>query len=117
MAANFLEIDNKDDDKIYYGQLGMAHMILNYKNTASYINANSKFKNKVCVINTYCYNCTTPEEQVSNWQFHKIEKGILKYFLPYCNSDFTLFDLSEKSEAANKYRSFGQFLIIAKNQN
>jgi len=117
MAENFLSFDEKENDKIYYGQLGMAHTILKNKNTASYLNENSKFKNKVCVINTYCYNCSTPEEQVSNWQVNKIEPDILKYFLPYCNSDFTLFDLSDNIELTKKYKAYGQFLIIAKNQN
>lgn len=117
MAENFLSFDNKENDRIYYGQLGMAHTILKNKTTASYLNENPKFKNKVCVINTYCYNCSTPKEQVSNWQVHKIEPDILKYFLPYCNKDFTLFDLSDNIELTKKYRAYGQFLIIAKNQN
>jgi hypothetical protein len=117
MAENFLSFDSKENDKIYYGQLGMAHTILSNKNTASYLNENPKFSNKVSVINTYCYNCSTPEEQVSNWQVHKIEKDILEYFLPFCDSDFTLFDLSDNIELTKKYRAYGQFLIIAKNQN
>lgn len=117
MTENFLSFDKKENDKIYYGQLGMAHTILKNKNTTSYLNDNSKFKNKVCVINTYCYNCSTPEEQVSNWQIHKLEKDIFEYFLPYCNSDFTLFDLTDNIELTKKYREYGQFLIIAKNQN
>lgn len=117
MAENFISFDNKQNEKIYYGQLGMAHTILKNKNTAFYLNETSKFKNKVCVINTYCYNCSTPEEQVSNWQVHNIEKDILKYFLPFCNSDFTLFDLTDNIELTKKYSAYGQFLIIAKNQN
>lgn len=117
MAANFLSFDNKNNDKIYYGELGMAHTILINKNTASYINDNSKFKNKVCVINTYCYNCSTPQEQVSNWQLKKIENDIINQLLKYCNTDFTLFDFSEKTKQTEKFRKYGQFLIIAKNQH
>ena len=117
MAANFLSYDNTFNDKIYYGQLGMAHTVLINKNTAYYINTSQNFKDKVCVINTYCYNCTTTEEDVSNWQLHKIEKDILQKLLQYCTSDFTLFDFSDINEATDKFRKYGQFLIIAKNQN
>ena len=117
MAINFLSFDKKFNDKIYYGQLGMAHTIFSTKNTASYINSSPAFKNKVCIINTYCYNCTTIEESVSNWPLHKIEKDILQQLLKYCITDFTLFDFSENNEAVNKFRTYGQFLIVAKNQN
>lgn len=68
------------------------------------------------VVNLYCYNCTTPEEQVSNWPFQKIEGDILKYFIPYCKSGFTLFDLSDNNDLIKKYSAYGQFLIIAKDQ-
>jgi len=33
-------------------------------------------------VNTLCYNCSTKEEEVSNWQLHKIEEDILKNLLP-----------------------------------
>ncbi|MDB5253439.1 MAG: hypothetical protein JWP27_2608, partial [Flaviaesturariibacter sp.] len=69
-----------------------------------------------CVINTYCYNCTTEKESVSNWQLHKLEKEILEKLLPYCVSDFTLFDFSSDAKVIRKFRDVGQFLIIAKNQ-
>ena len=95
----------------------MAHSILLYKNTASYINNAQKFKNKVCVINTYCYNCSTKEEQILNWLLHKIEEDILKQLLKYCTTDFILFDFSESNEITKKFRAYGQFLIVAKNQN
>ncbi len=117
MASNFLMFDNKFNNKIYYGQLGMAHTIMINKNTATFINENSKFKNKVCVINTYCYNCSTPKEQVSNWQLSKIEKNILDELLKYCDTDFTLFDFTGDNKLIKKYKSYGQYLIIAKNQN
>lgn len=95
----------------------MAHTILKNKVAAAIINNSPKFKGKVCVINLYCYNCSTDNEQVSNWPLKKIENDILEYFLPYCNSDFTLFDLSENIELTEIYSSYGQYLIIAKNQN
>ena len=117
MAKNLLRFDNVLNDSIYYLQIGMAHSILLYKNAASYINNTSKFKNKVCVINTYCYNCSTMEEQVSNWQLHKIEEDILKQLLNYCTTDFTLFDFSNNNELTKIFEVYGQFLIIAKNQH
>lgn len=117
MAENFLRFDNVLNDSIYYLQIGLAHSMLLYKNTASYINNAPKFKNKVCVINTYCYNCSTVEEPVSNWQLHKIDTDILQQLLPYCKTDFTLFDFSENSAIVNKFKAYGQFLLIAKKQN
>ena len=117
IAENFLSFDNDYNDPIYYGELGMAHTILKNKVAASIINNSPKFKDKVCVINLYCYNCTTEKEEVSNWPLKKIDEDIQKYFLPFCTSDFTLFDLSENNELINKYKEYGQFLIIAKNQN
>ena len=117
MAKNLLQFDNVFNDSIYYLQIGMAHSTLLYKNAASYINNASKFKDKVCVINTYCYNCSTAEEQVSNWQLHKIDTDILQKLLPYCTTDFTLFDFSEDSKMTRKFKVYGQFLLIAKNQN
>jgi len=117
IADNFLSFDAESNDSIYYGELGMAHTILKNKVAATIINNSSKFKDKVCVINLYCYNCTTNKEQVSNWPLKKIEKDILEYFLPYCSSDFTLFGLSGNIELTKKYSDYGQYLIIAKNQN
>lgn len=116
LAANFLSFDSKWNARMYYGQLGMAHTILLQRNAASMINSSPQFKNKVCVINTYCYNCTTSQEKVSNWQLQKIEQDILDYFLPLCSSDFTLFDLSGDNVIVKKYKAHGQFLIVAKNQ-
>jgi hypothetical protein len=117
MADNFLNYAEKFDDRIYYGQLGMAHTNLTSINTATIINNDVRFKDKVCVVNTYCYNCTTPEETVSNWQLRKIESDILEKLLPFCISDFTLFDFADDNREVKRFRDFGQFLIIAKNQN
>jgi hypothetical protein len=116
MTANFLSFDRKWNARMYYGQLGMAHTILTNRNAASMINNSAQFKDKVCVVNTYCYNCTTPREKVSNWPLQKIEQDILDHFLPLCSADFTLFDLSGDNPVIKKYKGYGQFLIIAKNQ-
>jgi hypothetical protein len=115
LAANFLSFDTKWNARMYYGQLGMAHTMLLYRNAASMINNSPKFKDKVCVVNTYCHNCITAQG-VSNWPLQKIEKDILDHFLPLCSSDFTLFDLSGDNVVIKKYKPYGQFLIIAKNQ-
>lgn len=117
MAVNFLSFDKKRNQSIYYGELGEAHTVMVNKNTASIINQSQAFANKVCVVNLYCYNCSTPKEEPSNWPLKKIEKDIIAYFLPFCNADFTLFDLSDNPELTKKYAAYGQFLIIAKNQN
>lgn len=117
MYLNFLSFTREFNKPIYYGELGEAHTILKTKNTAYLINNSEEFKDKVCVINLYCHNCKTSIEDVSNWPLKNIEKDIQEYFLPYCNSDFTIFDVSDKTEITEKYRAYGQFLIIAKNQD
>lgn len=118
LAANFLSFDAVVNDSIYFGELGMAHTLLNRKNTAAYkINESSKFKNKVAIINMYCHNCTSSVEATSNWALKGIEHDIMEYFLPLCSSNFTLFDLSEDTILINKYRAYGQFLMIVKNQD
>ena len=116
MASGFLSFDQDFKQPIYFGELGEAHTVLINKNTASILNRSVQFKNKVCVVNLYCYNCTTASEQVSNWPLKKIEKDILEYFLPYCNTNFTLFDLSDDIELTKKYNVYGQFLVLVKNQ-
>ena len=122
---------NKEDFKNYFnakysdftkiiennGSCSDAFKNRNKNMAANFLSYDNNFKDKVCVINTYCYNCTTTEEDVSNWQLHKIEKDILQKLLQYCTSDFTLFDFSDINEATDKFRKYGQFLIIAKNQN
>ena len=117
MVENFLSFDSIANDSIYYGELGMAHTIMKNKVFAQILNGTGKFRNKVCVINLYCYNCTTPQEKVSNYPLNEIEKDILEYFLPLSNSDFTIFDLSGNSTLISRYKEYGQFLILAKNQN
>jgi hypothetical protein len=118
MAENFLALDREITAPVYYGEFGMAHTILkNHRLLASIINDSAPFKNKVAVINLYCYNCTTPEEGASNWALNGIEKDILHYFLPLCEGDFTLFDLSGSDPVVARYRVYGQFLIVAKEQH
>jgi hypothetical protein len=46
-----------------------------------------------------------------------MEADIIRYFLPLCEGDFTLFDLSGSDPAVAPYRAYGQFLIIAKGQH
>jgi hypothetical protein len=117
MADNFLSFDALFGRPVYFGELGEAHTVLTNKNTAILINSSDKFRNKVCVINLYCYNCTTEVETVSNWPLKAIEKDIIEELLPYCYSPFTLFDFSEQNELTKKFRSFGQFLIVATDQH
>jgi hypothetical protein len=116
MASAFLSFDEAFNQPVYYGELGEAHTVLINRNTASILNKSEKFKGKLCVINVYCYNCIIDSKQLLNWPFRKIEKDILAYFLPYCETDFTLFDLTGNTELTEKYNAYGQFLIIAKNQ-
>jgi len=116
MASNFLGFDAELKDPIYYGELGEAHTLLNNHNTVGAIlNRSGPFGGKVAVCNLYCYNCTATEE-VSNWPLKKIEPDIIKYFLPLCKPGFTLFDLSGDDPSIKKYREYGQFLIIARDQ-
>ncbi len=117
MAENFLALDREITAPVYYGEFGMAHTILKNKDLASIINDTNSMKGKVAVINLYCYACATPEEQVSNWPLKDIEDDILRYFLPLCEGDFTLFDLSGNNPIVAPYRAYGQFLIVAKGQH
>ncbi len=117
MASNFLSFDKQFNEPVYYGELGEAHTILKNKNTAYIINHAPAFRDKVCVINTCCYRCTRPEEKVSNWPLQGIEKNILAYFLPYCTSGFTLFDLTGHTILIKKYQAYSQFLIVAMDQH
>ncbi|MES2006392.1 MAG: hypothetical protein V4450_17880 [Bacteroidota bacterium] len=119
LAANFLSFDKEFQHRMYYAELGGAHTMLSQQATAaSIINESDQFKNKVCVVNLYCANCTTAEEgPSSNWSFGNIEKDIAKYFLPLCTSNFTLFDLTGDNPLIKKFQAYGQFLIIARNQN
>jgi hypothetical protein len=117
MAENFLALDREITAPVYYGEFGMAHTILKNRDLASIINSTVAFKEKVAVINLYCYNCTTPEEPVSNWPLKGMENDILRYFLPLCEGDFTLFDLSGDDQVVAPYRAYGQFLIVAKAQD
>ena len=118
MAKTFLSFDEQYKSTMYFGELGMAHTSLNNKlTTASIINKSDRFKNKICIVNTYCYNCTAQNKEIENWYLRKIEKDILQNLLPFCTSDFTLFDFSENIEMTKPYSNYGQFLIIVKNQN
>jgi hypothetical protein len=131
MAENFMTFDREVKAPVYYGEFGEAHTILKNRNLASIINNVEAFRGKVAVINLYCYGCSVPPESsipnwppkgvnpegVSNWPLHDIEKNILRYFLPLCEGDFTLFDFSGDSPVAAKYRAYGQFLIVAKGQH
>ncbi|MES2372746.1 MAG: hypothetical protein V4557_09215 [Bacteroidota bacterium] len=119
MAANFLSFDREFNQQMYYGELGAAHTILTRRVTAaSIINNSEQFKDKVCVVNLFCDNCSTAEEgKATNWTLRDVEKDIAAYFLPLCKTDFTLFDLTDDNPAIKKFRAYGQFLIIVRNQN
>jgi hypothetical protein len=58
-----------------------------------------------------------PGEEISNWPLKQMEKDIQQYFLPLCQSELTLFDLTEGGELTSAYRRIGQWLIIAKDQH
>ena len=104
-------------DSLYFGEFGMAHTVLNTRDLAAIIRHTEPFVDKVCVINLYCYHCSVPGEEISNWPLKQMEKDIQQYFLPLCQSDLTLFDLTEGEELTSSYRKIGQWLIIAKDQH
>jgi hypothetical protein len=118
MAARFQSFDEELNGRMYYGELGTAHTLLNvHSSAASLINNSDQYKGKVAVVNLYCDNCSTKQEgPSSNWQLSKIETDIIKYFLPLCSSDFTLFDLTSNDPVIKKFNACGPFLIIARNQ-
>lgn len=117
MVNNFMENDREMRDPLYFGQLGMAHTVFSNKNFASLLNNTKDFDGKVGVINIYCYDCFTPEEQVVNWQLSAIESDIKNKLLKFCTSEFTFFDFTGDGKEIEKFKKYGQFLIVAKNQH
>lgn len=110
MADRFEAFANEKPETMYYGELGEAHTVLNHKGVfGNLVNKAPGFEGKVCTVNLYCYQCTTPVEPVDNWPIREMEKDILTYFIPYCKPGFTLFDLT----GLEKYRAYGSFLIVA----
>jgi hypothetical protein len=117
MAANFLAVAGEYGESMYFGELGEAHTVLNNRDVGSLIDRSPGFYGKVATVNLYCYQCSTPREAISNWPLRGIEKDILADFLPWCTGDFTLFDLNGSSPLIAKYKAYGPFLIIARNQH
>jgi hypothetical protein len=117
MAESFISLEQQLGDSVCFGEFGEAHTTLNSGNLASIINHTVPYQGRVAVINLYCYDCHVPNEEVSNWPLHPIEKDILQYFLPFCEDGFTLFDLSDPDPVVARYRAYGQFLIVAKGQH
>jgi hypothetical protein len=117
MASNFITYARSTNDSMYYGELGEAHTVLNHRDVGSLINQAPGFKDRVASVNLYCDQCTTEKEAVSNWPLHQIEKDIVAHFLPLCTGDFTLFDLTGPSPVIARYKAYGPFLIIARNQH
>jgi len=117
MAYNFLSFAGDMKEPMYYIELGQAHTLLSRQgSTASIINRSRQFKNKVAVVNVFCYNCQIQNGKHAPTLRGKIDDDILKYFIPYCKSEFTLFDLSDNIELTEKYREYGQFLLVARDQ-
>ncbi len=117
MADNFLALDKTTNADVYYGEFGEAHTILKNRVLAALIARNERFHDKVAVINLYCLDCSNTREGNSNWPFREIEADIQRYFLPLCESDYTLFDLSGDAREIARYKTYGQWLIVAKGQH
>lgn len=113
MATRLVDFASGEKDPIYYGEFGEAHTVLNVKGSLGHlVDKTPGWEGKVCTVNLYCYQCTS-DEPVSNWPLKKIEPDILAHFLPLCEGDFTLFDVTGLSE----YSAYGAFLIIARGQH
>lgn len=119
LKNRFLIFDTKLQEPIYYGQLGQAHTTLdNKQHFAALLNndRNTRFYNQVSVVNTYCHNCKTDVEPVSNWVLQKIEKDIQQELVQPSHPALTLFDFSGAPLLTGKYLRYGQYLLIAKDQ-
>lgn len=124
LADNFIKFDSVNHENKYFVQIGMGHTVLKRYGKdklllpkrvfSNYLNNNASFKEKTSIVNVYSYNCFDKYGKIANNLFKKIDDDIQRYFLPYCESHYTLFDLSENPELANKYSEYGQFLIIIK---
>ncbi|HEV2481175.1 MAG TPA: hypothetical protein VGS79_15990 [Puia sp.] len=117
LVERFEHFDSQYRDSIYFCELGEAHVNFILKNASWLLDMdkNSPFFHRVAVINVYCDNCETPVEKVSNWSFGSLQKDIESRFLPYCRSDFTLFDLTASDDPAiGRFAASGQFLLIVK---
>ena len=117
LAANIIALDQVIGANRYYAEFGEAHTILKNKVLAGILSRSGPFQGKVAVINLYCQDCSTPEEGTSNWALKGINADIERYFLPLCKGDLTLFDLTGNDPSIAGYRSYGQFLIVAKRQH
>jgi hypothetical protein len=117
LAANILARDREIGAAHYFAEFGEGHTILKNRNVlAGILSRSEAFREKVAVINLYCYDCTTPEIYTSNWPLFDVEVDIQRYFLPFCAGDFTFFDLSGDDPAIARFKAYGQFLIVAKRQ-
>jgi hypothetical protein len=113
MAERLMTFAARENDPIYFGEFGEAHTVLNAKQSMAHRIAHSPgWEDKVCTVNLYCYQCTA-DEPVNNWPLKGMEADIQKYFLPLCDTGFTLFDLTSLPQ----YAAYGQFLIVAKGQH
>lgn len=113
MAERLKAFAEREGDPLYFGEFGEAHTVLNAKQSLAHlINRSPGWENKVCTVNLYCYQCTA-DEPVSNWPLKGMEADMQKYFLPLCDTDFTLFDLT----GFPQYAAYGQLLIVAKGQH
>lgn len=118
LAHAFLAADRRFAQPRYYGELGEAHTVLTTRrNAADLINADPAFRGRVAVINLYCHACSADEEPASNWPLAKIDQDIQAYFLPFCHPGFTLFDLSGNDPSIQRYKAYGDFLIVAWGQH
>lgn len=120
MKVRLEELDARLQEKLYFCVLGMAHTTLRGNNIAHALTTDDKspFFQKVAVINTYCDQCSTPKEPVSNWPLKEMENDIRSTLIGYCTQDITLFDWSQPVDpATTRWRSFGQYLLIARNQH
>ena len=119
LKKRFLAFDAVLNEPIYYAEFGQAHTALNGPmHFAALLNndRDTRFYNKVTVINTYCRDCTTTAEPVSNWVLEKMEKDVQAELVPLANANFTLFDFSRDASLTEKYFKYGQLLLIVKNK-
>ncbi|MCW3466964.1 hypothetical protein [Chitinophaga nivalis] len=117
LYRRFIEGDKRIGSPRYYGQMGVAHTAKHLRSFAAKLDKDAAFEGKVCVINTYCLECSTPEEEVSNWQLRAVEKDILRLLVKYCQSDFTLFDFTGADKRFEQFRKMGEFILVARHQH
>lgn len=118
LARNFIyEVTPFDTTATYYCEIGNAHSKTNDRGSmAAILSKEPVLKNRLIVMNTYCYHCGTdegPTEEVFN-RMDYMKGDRLKLFRDACIGNITLFDLSGLMGPDAFLKDSGTLLLFVK---